>query len=174
MKSCSSTRWSSAGCCGDRAQTPGSISRVQNVSVITEAPDRATIGARPVNSVTGHAPEIFFHAIRADHEAAGTSPAEGLFQAARLTNIFAGPSPCTFSPAFGFIAHCRCLLPRVTRGILLRCLRHPNSPPEGKPGSIWVPSIIVNRKFGLMPQFVCPPTLRLTGSSALPRIPQSQ
>jgi hypothetical protein len=77
-------------------------------SIVTETPDVAAIGACPDDSVAGHPPEIFFHAIGADHEAAGTAPAERLFPAACRAYIHFMTTPFAFgcSGACWFIAHC--------------------------------------------------------------------
>jgi len=51
-----------------------------------------------LDTVAGHAPEIFFHAIRTNHETTGAGPTKNLLLRAGRANIFFRPPPCPLGP----------------------------------------------------------------------------
>ena len=80
-------------------------------SVVSETSDGAAVRARPLDSVTGHAPEIFFHTVRTDHKTTGAGPAKSLLLRAGGANILFRPSPSSGAPEFVLTVHFR--FPRI-------------------------------------------------------------
>jgi hypothetical protein len=73
-------------------------------SLVSKPTLLTAVRAGPSNSVAGHAPHIFFHAVRTDLKAAPAGPAEGKISAAQMAVVFLSSS----SP---FLPGCRfCLL----------------------------------------------------------------
>ncbi len=74
-------------------------------SVVSETADGPAVRACPLNSVTGHSPEIFFHAVRTDHETARTGPAKTLLLRAGAAYVLFRPPPSSLLPGFFQTVH---------------------------------------------------------------------